>query len=184
MQRTTNGGFKTMNSHPTDQPKETVGIASLGYYIPSGILTSSEISQRSGVPLHVFSEYLGMEQKHIAAADEHPSEMGIKAADKAIKKAGIKAEDIAIVAYCGTGPCDYRFWSPAARISAALGINNSYAFEVRNGCNGGNLGLNICKNLLLDDTDREYALVICSEKLSGSCICSTENRYSRLNLHT
>ncbi len=152
--------------HLADSQRETVGIASIGYYIPPSIITSSEMSRRSGIPLQVFIEKIGMEQKHIAADDEQPSEMGIRAASTAIRKAGIDADDIGVIAYCGAGFYDYRIWSPAARIQAALGANNSYAFEVKNGCNGGNLGMNICKNLLLGNPDKKYALVVCSEKLS------------------
>ncbi|HWQ19730.1 MAG TPA: 3-oxoacyl-[acyl-carrier-protein] synthase III C-terminal domain-containing protein [Methanotrichaceae archaeon] len=161
-----------------DKQTETVGIASLGHYIPSGVITSSEMSRRSGIPLHVFIEKIGMEQKHIAADDEHPSEMGIKAAQIAMNKAGIGPEDIDIIAYCGAGFYDYRIWSPSARIQAALGASNSYAFELKNGCNGGNLGLNICRNLLLGDPDKKYALVVCSEKLSINVDYADKNALS------
>jgi 3-oxoacyl-[acyl-carrier-protein] synthase-3 len=173
-----NEGFDMIHPHQKDPSRENVGIASIGCYIPSGILTSNEMSLRSGIPLQVFIEKIGMEQKHIASEDEHPSEMGIKAAEWALKKAKIDAEEIDIVAYCGAGPYEYRIWSPAARISAALGITNSYAFELKNGCNGGNLGLNICKNLLLSDADKEYALVVCSEKLSTTIDYADPNSLS------
>lgn len=171
-------GFNMIHSHKRDPSGETVGIASIGCYIPSDVLTSSEMSLRSGIPLQVFIEKIGIEQKHIASDDEHPSEMGIKAAERALKKARIDAEDIGIVAYCGAGPYEYRVWSPAARISAELGITNSYAFELKNGCNGGNLGLNICKNLLLSDADKEYALIVCSEKLSTTIDYADPNSLS------
>ena len=52
--------------------KETVGIASIGHYIPENILTSSEISMLSGIPLPVFLEKIGMEKKHIAARMSSP----------------------------------------------------------------------------------------------------------------
>jgi 3-oxoacyl-[acyl-carrier-protein] synthase III len=166
--------------HPLahDQKRETVGIASLGYYIPPDILTSSEISRRSGIPLHALVDKIGMEQKHIASEDEHPSDMGIRAANIALKKAGIDAREIDILAYCSAGFYDYRIWSPAARIQSALGADNSYAFEVKNGCNGGNLGMNICKNLLLGDPEKDYALVVCSEKLSMNIDYSNQNSLS------
>lgn len=151
-----------------ERETETVGIASIGYYIPKAVLTSSEMSRLSGIPLHVFREKIGMEKKHVASPDEHPSDIGIRAAREALTRAGVDANQIGIIAYCGAGFYDYRIWSPAARIQAALGADNCYAFEVKNGCNGGNLGVNICKNLLMGDSEKEYALVVCSEKLSGS----------------
>ena len=58
---------------------ETVGIASIGYYIPSGILTSQEMAKQANLPEFVFTEKIGIQQKPIADIDEHPTDMGIKA---------------------------------------------------------------------------------------------------------
>ncbi len=55
-------------------------------------------------------------KKSITAADKDPSDMGIKAAILAINKAQIQPEKIDLIAYCGVGYYDYRFWSPAAKI--------------------------------------------------------------------
>lgn len=153
-------------TYMTSQQRETVGIASIGYYIPKSTLTSSEMSKFSGIPLQVFKNNIGIEKKHIAATDEQPSDMGIHAAREAVHRAGIDAKEIGIIAYCGASFYDYRIWSPAARVQAALGADDCYAFEVKNGCNGGNLGINLCKNLALSHPEKKYALVVCSEKLS------------------
>jgi 3-oxoacyl-[acyl-carrier-protein] synthase III len=146
--------------------KQTVGITSLGYYIPSEILTSEEMAKLANLPEFVFTEKIGMKQKPIAGKNEHPSDMGIKAAREAINKAEITASEIDIIVYCAAGDYDYRFWSPAAKIQDAIGAKNAFAFEVRNFCNSGNLGIHLCRNMLLADTDLSYALVICSDKLS------------------
>ena len=145
---------------------QTVGIASLNYYIPSGRITSEEMSKKSKIPEWVFTEKIGIMRKPIAARDEHPTEMGLKAALGAIEKAKIKPQDLNIIAYCGAGDYDYRFWSPAAKIQGLIEAENAFAFEVRNFCNSGNLGLHLCRNMLLADPDLTYALVICSDKLS------------------
>ncbi len=145
---------------------ETVGIASVGYYLPSGVLTSEEMAKLSNLPEMVFTEKIGINKKPIAARDEHPSDMGIKAAIKAIDKAGITAKEIDLIAYCGAGDYDYRFWSPAAKIQDEIGAENAFAFEVKNFCNSGNLGIHLCRNMLLADDELIYALIICSDKLS------------------
>ncbi len=145
---------------------ETVGIASVGYYLPSGVLTSEEMAKLSNLPEMVFTEKIGINKKPIAAKDEHPSDMGIKAALKAIDNAEITAKEINLIAYCGAGDYDYRFWSPAAKIQGEIGAENAFAFEVRNFCNAGNLGIHLCRNMLLADDELTYALIICSDKLS------------------
>lgn len=144
----------------------TAGIAGLGTYIPPHTVTSRQMAEWSGIDEFVFREKIGMEQKHVAGPDEHPAGMGIRAAGLAIEDAGITADEIDIIAYCGLGFYDYNFWSPAAKIQDGIGARNAYTFELRNGCNGGNLGLNICRELLLGDPDKEYALVVCADKLS------------------
>ncbi len=146
---------------------ETVGIASVGYYLPSGVLTSEEMAKLSNLPEMVFTEKIGINKKPIAAKDEHPSDMGIKAALKAIDNAEITAKEINLIAYCGAGDYDYRFWSPAAKIQDQIGAENAFAFEVKNFCNAGNLGIHLCRNMLLADDELSYALIICSDKLSA-----------------
>ncbi|NEP54928.1 MAG: beta-ketoacyl-ACP reductase [Moorea sp. SIO3C2] len=160
--------------------QSTVGIAAIGYYIPSGVMTSEAIAKLADIPLWVLKEKIGMEKKTIAAEDEHPSDMGIKAAMSAIKKAKIKPEQIDLIAYCGVGYYDYRFWSPAAKIQAAIGADNAHGFEIRNFCNSGNLGIHICRNMLLADNSLNYALVVCSDKLSQLLNYSDKNSNSLL----
>ena len=146
---------------------KSVGITSIGYYVPSGILTSEEMATLANLPVSVLTEKSGIKKKPIAGRDEHPSDMGIKAALEAIEKAQITASEIDIIAYCGAADYDYRFWSPAAKIQAEIGAVNAFAFEVKNFCNSGNLGIHICRNMLLADNDLSFALVICSDKLSA-----------------
>jgi 3-oxoacyl-[acyl-carrier-protein] synthase-3 len=146
---------------------ETVGITSIGYYIPSEILTSKQMADLAHLPELVFTEKIGINKKPIASSDEHPSDMGVLAALDAISQAKITAKEIDLVVYCAAGDYDFRFWSPAAKIQDKIGAENAFAFEVRNFCNSGNLGMHICRNMLLADPDLSYALVICSDKLSG-----------------
>jgi 3-oxoacyl-[acyl-carrier-protein] synthase III len=145
---------------------QSVGIKSIGYYLPGEVMTSNDMAQLSGIPAAVFVEKIGILQKPVAGTDEHPGEMGTKAALNAIEKAGILPSAIDLIAYCGAGDYDYRFWSPAAKIQDEIGANGAFAFEVRNFCNGGNLGIHICRNMLLADSSYRYALVVCSDKLS------------------
>jgi 3-oxoacyl-[acyl-carrier-protein] synthase-3 len=146
--------------------KPSVGIKSIGCYLPDEVMTSEDMAQLSAIPASVFADKIGILQKPVAGTDEHPSEMGIMAAVDAIERAGITPAEIDLIAYCGAGDYDYRFWSPAAKIQAEIGAAGAFAFEVRNFCNSGNLGIHICRNMLLADAGYRYALVVCSDKLS------------------
>ncbi len=143
-----------------------VGIAGIGYYVPARTITSPEMAAWSGIEEFVFTEKIGMDRKHVAGPDEHPAGLGTQAAEQALADAGIGAEEIGIIAYGGLGSYDYNFWSPAAKIQDAIGARHAYTFEIRNGCNGGNLGLHVCRELLLGSPDREYALAVAADTLS------------------
>lgn len=145
---------------------QCVSIKSIGCYLPGKVMTSHDMAHLSDMPAAVFVDKIGIKQKPVAAADEHPSEMGAKAAVDAIEKAGIAPSEIDLIAYCGAGDYDYRFWSPAAKIQNEIGALGAFAFEVRNFCNSGNLGIHVCRNMLLADANYHYALVVCSDKLS------------------
>ncbi len=150
---------------------ETVGISAIGYYIPEKRMTCEDIAKLANIPVSMIIEEVGVEKKPIAAENEHPSDMGVKAAQDAIKKAGIKPEEIDLIAYCGAGDYDYRHWSPSAKIQNEIGAKNAvHAFEIRNGCQSGILGIYICQNLLLADPEINCALVICSDKFSHNMI--------------
>ncbi|MCI5209237.1 MAG: beta-ketoacyl-ACP reductase [Candidatus Electrothrix sp. ATG2] len=143
-----------------------IGIDAVGYYIPKKKISSEEIAELSSIPANVFTEKIGFKQISVADDSEHPSEMGIKAASDALKKSKISAEDIDVIIYTGVGDYDYRFWSPAAKIQDAVKAKKSYAFEVRNACNGGNLAVYIASQLLQNDRSMRNALVVASDKWS------------------
>ena len=143
-----------------------IGIVSAGYFIPDGIITSAEMARESGLPLNLLSDKFGIDCKHIAPADEHPTSMGLKAAESALKIGNTDPEEIDLITYCGSGYYDYQFWSPAASIQHTLGAHNAYAFDLKNACNGGNLGIRVSAMLLAGDPSKRTALVICSDTLS------------------
>lgn len=143
-----------------------VGIAAVGYYVPDGVQTSSEMAELAGFPEYVFTDKIGIRQKPVAGPEEHPSDMGLKAAQAALARAEISPEMVDVIAYCGGAFYDYGLWSPAARIQHQLGALNACAFEVRNGCNGGNLGLHLVSRQLLADPELECGLVVCSDAFS------------------
>ncbi|OLT58407.1 beta-ketoacyl-ACP reductase [Moorena bouillonii PNG] len=157
---------------------QSIGITSLGYYLPTGRMTSLEMSQLSNTPENVFIEKIGIFQKCVVTDDEQPSEMGTKAALSAIDNAGIRASDIDLIVYCGVGDYDYRLWSPAAKIQSEIGADQAFAFEVRNFCNSGNLGIDICRNMLIANTEFTYGLVVCSDRLSSLVDYSNQDSLS------
>jgi 3-oxoacyl-[acyl-carrier-protein] synthase-3 len=92
--------------------------------------------------------------------------MGTKAALDALRRAGVDPAEVDLVLFGGCALYDYGVWSPAAYIQNAIGASKAFAYEIKNGCNGGNLGLHLASRHLLSDPDMEYALVVCSDIFS------------------
>jgi 3-oxoacyl-[acyl-carrier-protein] synthase-3 len=144
----------------------SVGIVAVGTYLPEAVETSREMSEKSGFPETVFVDRIGVRQKPVAAPDEHPGEMGVRAALDALRRAGVDPAEIDLVLFGGCAFYDYGVWSPAAHIQNAIGASSAFAYEIKNGCNGGNLGLHLASRHLLGDPDLESALVVCSDVFS------------------
>lgn len=145
-----------------DEPS-SVGIVAIGTAIPEGVLTSRDLGEQTGFPEHVFVDKIGIRQKPVAAPEEHPSVLGARAARDALRRAQISPERIDLILYCGAGLYDYANWSPSAKIQHEIGASNAYTYEVRNACNGGNLGLYLASRQMLADPDLNHALVVCSD---------------------
>ena len=64
----------------------TVGIAASAAYLPERWMTAAEISDASGIPEQVLVEKFGLRGKHIAAEDEHVSDLSVKAAESLLAR--------------------------------------------------------------------------------------------------
>lgn len=161
-----------------DQRTASVGIASIGRYLPRGVETSRDMAERSGYPEYVFLDKIGVRQKPVATADEHPTDMGIAAARDALERAGVDPADVGLVVFCGVFFSDYGVWSPAARIQHEIGATGAFAYEIKNGCNSGNFGMYLASRQLMADPDLEYALIVCSDVASPLVDYRDENLLS------
>ena len=61
-----------------------IGIRKIGIYVPKNLHTSRYIAEKSGIPEEVIREKFGINKKHKADENEHPSHMAVKAAQKTL----------------------------------------------------------------------------------------------------
>lgn len=142
------------------------GIAGFGTYSPKKRLSAEELAKTANIPVERLTEGVGFTHIHVAGEEEHPFTMGLAAAKDALVDADINGENIDLVIFVSAGDYDYRFWCPSSAVVRELGCHHAYAFEVRNGCAGGNLACNIAMGLMDRDLSVKNALVICSDTLS------------------
>ncbi len=142
------------------------GIAGFGTYVPNATVSAAELAMRANIPVEKLTDGIGFTHIHKANDDEHPFTMGLAAAREALLDAGVKGEEVDLVIFVSGGDYDYRNWCPSSGIVRELGCRHAYAFEVRNGCAGGNLSCNVAIGLMDRDSSIKTALIICSDTLS------------------
>ncbi|SFJ51704.1 3-oxoacyl-ACP synthase [Thermoflavimicrobium dichotomicum] len=130
---------------------ESVGIMSIGLYLPEQRMSSQEIAAASGIPVEVVEQKMGIKEKTIPALDDHPCEMGIRAAKQAIDRAGIQPEEIEVVIYIGEEYKEYPVWTAAIHLQREIGAVNAWAFDIALRCGTSILGMKLAKDLMTAD---------------------------------
>ena len=143
-----------------------VGIAAVGSYVPDGVRSAEEISAQSGLPLEMIRDHIGVHAVHVAADDEHPSDMAVEAARVALERSEVDPDRVGVVIYASAGLLDAQVWSPAARVMDALGLRRGFGFEVRNNCAAANVGATVAAGIMERDADVDAAIVVASDCMS------------------
>ena len=114
-----------------------VGLTGLGYYVPDEVLTGEEVAEKSGIPVDVVKEKMGVYEKRVCPEDDdHCTDMAIKAGKKALDDADVEAEELDLVLYHGSEYKDHIVWPAAANIAERIGAENAYATESYTLCGG------------------------------------------------
>jgi 3-oxoacyl-[acyl-carrier-protein] synthase III len=138
----------------------TVGIAASAAYLPERWMTAGEISNASGIPEQVIVEKFVLRGKHIAAPDEHVSDLCVKAAESLLREGSGDPEAIDAVVYFGSMWREYGVWQAAPWIAHRLGCMNALAIEYGNVSCGGPMALRLARNYLLADDGLRTALLV------------------------
>jgi 3-oxoacyl-[acyl-carrier-protein] synthase-3 len=139
-------------------------VTGVGSYLPARVLTNDELARRVDTSDEWIVERTGIRERHIAADDEKTSDLACEAAVNALKAAGRDAKDIDLVIVATTTP-DLTFPATAARVQAALGINQGAAFDLQAVCSGFIFAMATADNFLAR-RQAKAALVIGAETFS------------------
>ncbi len=128
-----------------------IGIVSVGTFIPKNIMTSKEIAEKSGIPIKVVEEKLGIISKPVASFEDHTCEMGIKAARIALEKGKIAPEEIDLIIYIGEEHKEYPLWTAALYMQKHLGAVNAVGFDMALRCGTTIMGIKLAKDMMVAD---------------------------------
>lgn len=124
-------------------------IKGISYYLPEKVYTNDDL-------VRDFPEWsvdkvmkkVGVETRHLAAADETAGDMAEKAARKLFEECGIEPTSIDFLLLCTQSP-DYFLPSTSCVLQNRLGIpTSSGAFDYNLGCSGCIYGMAVAKGLI------------------------------------
>jgi 3-oxoacyl-[acyl-carrier-protein] synthase-3 len=138
----------------------TVSLAATAGYLPDRWMTAAEVGERSGIPEKVVIEKFGLRGKHIAAEDEHVSDLSVRAADSLLIESGVDPELIDVVMYFGSMWKDYGVWQAAPWIAHRIGATRAYAVEYDNVSCGTPVALRLARDMLLAENELRTILLV------------------------
>ncbi|WP_148862869.1 beta-ketoacyl-ACP synthase III [Marinobacter fonticola] len=151
-------------------------IIGTGSYLPQKVLTNKDMEKIVDTTDQWIRERTGIEQRHIAAADETAVDLAEQASLRAIEAAGVNPQDIDLIVFATSTP-DKIFPSCACILQARLGIQGCPAFDIQAVCSGFVYALSTADKFIKTGASKK-ALVIGSEVFSrivnwddrGTCV--------------
>jgi 3-oxoacyl-[acyl-carrier-protein] synthase III len=137
-----------------------VGLVATAQYLPERWMTAAEIGAASGIPEDVLVGKFGLRGKHIAADDEHVSDLAVAAGRRLLDEQGVDPAAIGALVYYGSTWKDYAVWQAAPWIAHRLGCSNAYAIEYDNVSMGTPVALRLARALLVTEPELGSVLVV------------------------
>jgi 3-oxoacyl-[acyl-carrier-protein] synthase-3 len=137
-----------------------VGLAATASYLPARVMTAAEVSAASGIPENIVVEKFGLRGKHVAAADEHVSDLSVRAGEALLEEQAIDPESIDAVMYYGSTWKDYAVWQVSPLIAHRLGCTNALALEFDNVSHGTPMALRVARDLLRAEEELQKILIV------------------------
>ena len=124
-------------------------IKGISYYLPERVITNEELVQEFPEwSVDKVAAKVGVNSRHLAAADETAGDMAEKAARKLFEEYNINPKDIDFLLLCTQSP-DYFLPSTACILQNRLGIpTSSGAFDYNLGCSGCVYGMAMAKSFV------------------------------------
>jgi 3-oxoacyl-[acyl-carrier-protein] synthase-3 len=137
-----------------------IGIAGTAAYLPERWMTAGEVGAASGIPEQIVVEKFGLRGKHIAAVDEHVSDLSVRAAEALFEEHDVDPAQVDVVLYYGSMWKDFPVWQVAPWIAHQLGCSNSYAIEYDNVSCGTPVALRVIRDVLVAEPDVRTVLAV------------------------
>lgn len=112
-----------------------VGIAGVGAYVPSKILTNKDLEKMVDTSDEWITTRTGIKERRIAEDWQASSDLALEAAKRALAEANLQPEDLDLIIVCGV-TFDYPFPATACILQDKLGASKAGAMDIEAGCTG------------------------------------------------
>lgn len=137
----------------------SVGIVSVGIYIPEPAVTSAVIAEQSGIDEWVIREKFGIHQKHVPGPDDHTNQMAVWAALDALSQTDIPPEEIDLVLCTTEEWKEYLLWTAGIKLAYEIGARRAWAIDVQMRCGTTVAALKMARDMMLSDPDINTVLI-------------------------
>jgi 3-oxoacyl-[acyl-carrier-protein] synthase III len=108
----------------------------------------------------VLVQKFGIRTKHVAAPDEHVSDMAVTAGERLLAEAGVDPLEVDAVMYYGSTWKDWAVWQVAPYIAHRLGCSNAFAVEYDNVSHGSPIALRLARDMLRAEPELRTILLV------------------------
>ena len=135
-------------------------IKAIEYKLPSQTVTNEDLARQFPEwTAQRIEDKLGIAVRHIAAADECASDLGVCAAERLFASGACRREEIDYLLFCTQSP-DYFLPTTACTMQTRLGLSKCIgALDFNLGCSGFVYGLGLAKGLIETNQARNVLLV-------------------------
>jgi 3-oxoacyl-[acyl-carrier-protein] synthase-3 len=158
-----------------------VVLAATAGYLPERVLTAAELAAVSGIPEQVIVDRFGLTGKHVAADDEHVSDMAAEAGRRLLAEHDIDPASLDAVVYFGSTWKDYPVWQAAPRVAHLLGCTDAFALELDYVSCGSPVALRVARDLLVAEPELRRVLLVAASRESH--LIDPANRRARFALN-
>ncbi|OGO96415.1 MAG: hypothetical protein A3F41_03155 [Coxiella sp. RIFCSPHIGHO2_12_FULL_44_14] len=160
------GNFTKLYKTEKPAQKISIGISDIAVFTPKNKMSINDMSSFSGIEKKILLKKIGVKNKTCLLGNVNPMKMAICAATELINKNNFSPLEIDCIIFASCGVSDKQLWSPAAKIQESIGAINAFSFEICNGCNSGNLAINIARKILYLDSSKQNVLIVVCDALS------------------
>ncbi|HEX4900015.1 MAG TPA: ketoacyl-ACP synthase III, partial [Pyrinomonadaceae bacterium] len=135
-------------------------IIGTGSYVPEKVLTNADLSRILGDDINEFvSQVIGINERHVCAADESTADLAEKASLRALESAGITPEQLDLIILATDTP---EHLSPATSVVVQhrIGAKNAGTFDINCACSGFVTALDTASKFIIADSEYKHVLVI------------------------